>query len=102
MEYCWGSKEREMSLLKYSSKSFSNQTVYNAHHLKCYIFKNQLPYMQGFIYCKIPSPPQGGGNYQPMSFGGENMKRGSEKGEKCKGKGKKGERNEQRGSKRVK
>jgi hypothetical protein len=38
-----------------------------------------------------PSPPPGGGNYQPMSFVGKNMKRGRDKG-KFKRKRKKGER----------
>jgi hypothetical protein len=37
---------------------------------------------QGSIYWKIP--PQGGREYQPMSFGRKNMKRRREKGGKCK------------------
>jgi hypothetical protein len=36
--------------------------------------------------------PRGGGEYQPISFGGKNMKRGREKGGKRKRKKKKGER----------
>jgi hypothetical protein len=38
------------------------------------------------------NPPLGGGEYQPMSFGGKNMKRRRETGGKCKRKRKKGKR----------
>ncbi len=39
----------------------------------------------------------GGGEYQPMSFGGKNMKRRREKGENIKEKGRKGKEKEERG-----
>jgi hypothetical protein len=41
---------------------------------------------------KYPPPPPPPGEYQPMSFGGENMKRWERKRVKCKRKRKKGER----------
>ncbi len=45
----------------------------------------------GVYIIKNTYPPPGGGEYQPMSFGGKNMKRPREKGG-CGRKGKKGER----------
>jgi hypothetical protein len=54
---------------------------------------------QGSIYWKIP-PPGGGGEYQPMSFGGKNMKRRREKGGKCKRKSKKGKRKRKKGERK--
>jgi hypothetical protein len=62
---------------------------------------------QGPIYWKIISLG-GGGEYQPMSFGGKIWKGEEMKGENVKEKGKKGKekgrkgKNEKRGSKRVK
>ncbi len=55
----------------------------------------------------LENTPLGGGEYQPMSFGGKNMKRGREKGGKCKIKGRKrkeegrkGERKRKKGEKK--
>jgi hypothetical protein len=46
------------------------------------------------MYWKIPRPPRGGGEYQPMSFGGKyekgKRKRGKMKKKKGKEKGRKG------------
>ncbi len=44
---------------------------------------------RGLYIGKYPPPP-GGGEYQPMTFGGKNMKRRREKGENVKEKGRKG------------
>ncbi len=62
------------------------------------------------VYILENTPPGGGGEYQPMSFGGKNMKRRreiegknvKEKGRKGKEKGRKVKENEKRGIKRVK
>jgi hypothetical protein len=59
-------------------------------------------YVRGLYIGKYPPPPPPGGEFQPRSFGGENMKREEKKGENVKEKGKKGKENEKRGSKRVK
>ncbi len=44
--------------------------------------------------------PPGGGEYQPMSFGGKNMKIEREKGGKCKRKRKKRERKRKKGERK--
>jgi hypothetical protein len=53
--------------------------------------------LQGSIYWKILPPLGGGGEYQPMSFGGKIMEKRREKGGKCKRK--KGKKIEERGKK---
>ncbi len=45
---------------------------------------------QGPVYRKIPPLPLGGGEYQPMSFGGKILKSKEKKGENVKEKGRKG------------
>jgi hypothetical protein len=55
---------------------------------------------RGLYNGKYP-PPRGGGEYQPMSFGGKNIKRPREKGRKCGRKGRKGERKRKKGERKL-
>jgi hypothetical protein len=59
-------------------------------------------YFHAGVYRYILENTPGGGEYQPMSFGGKNMKRPREKGRKCRQKRKKGERKRKKGERKRK